>query len=180
MKVRDLLTNKDSETGENIKQAASDLQQASLKLFEMAYKKVRNDRQLPPFFFSFFFISKIFLSLVTIEVEAHLSPGCVIGVQMRAEMSSSVPQSTFEGVTELDQLCSSRWQQSETAAVLAQQKERKRKASSNSTEGLSSTCWTGSGLGGLGRGRGQLVSDKLNLGHSLCDIILLCSGSKVF
>lgn len=40
-KVRDLLTNKDSETGENIKQAASTLQQASLKLFEMAYKKVR-------------------------------------------------------------------------------------------------------------------------------------------
>lgn len=39
-KVRDLLTNKDSETGENIKQAASNLQQASLKLFEMAYKKV--------------------------------------------------------------------------------------------------------------------------------------------
>uniref|UniRef100_A0A7N6B2D9 Stress-70 protein, mitochondrial n=1 Tax=Anabas testudineus TaxID=64144 RepID=A0A7N6B2D9_ANATE len=40
-KVRDLLANKDSETGENIKQAATTLQQASLKLFEMAYKKVR-------------------------------------------------------------------------------------------------------------------------------------------
>lgn len=39
-KVRDLLANKDSETGENIKQAANNLQQASLKLFEMAYKKV--------------------------------------------------------------------------------------------------------------------------------------------
>uniref|UniRef100_A0AAX7SVM9 Stress-70 protein, mitochondrial n=1 Tax=Astatotilapia calliptera TaxID=8154 RepID=A0AAX7SVM9_ASTCA len=39
-KVRNLLTNKDSETGENIKQAATNLQQASLKLFEMAYKKV--------------------------------------------------------------------------------------------------------------------------------------------
>uniref|UniRef100_A0A8D0ADH7 Heat shock protein 9 n=1 Tax=Sander lucioperca TaxID=283035 RepID=A0A8D0ADH7_SANLU len=39
-KVRDLLANKDSETGENIKQAATSLQQASLKLFEMAYKKV--------------------------------------------------------------------------------------------------------------------------------------------
>uniref|UniRef100_A0A8D3BQK7 Stress-70 protein, mitochondrial n=1 Tax=Scophthalmus maximus TaxID=52904 RepID=A0A8D3BQK7_SCOMX len=39
-KVRDLLANKDSETGENIKQAATTLQQASLKLFEMAYKKV--------------------------------------------------------------------------------------------------------------------------------------------
>uniref|UniRef100_A0A8C5GXQ6 Stress-70 protein, mitochondrial n=1 Tax=Gouania willdenowi TaxID=441366 RepID=A0A8C5GXQ6_GOUWI len=39
-KVRNLLANKDSETGENIKQAATNLQQASLKLFEMAYKKV--------------------------------------------------------------------------------------------------------------------------------------------
>lgn len=39
-KVRDLLANKDSETGENIKQAATTLQQSSLKLFEMAYKKV--------------------------------------------------------------------------------------------------------------------------------------------
>ncbi|KAK7921789.1 hypothetical protein WMY93_008691 [Mugilogobius chulae] len=43
-KVRDLLTNKDSETGENIKQAASNLQQASLKLFEMAYKKMAAER----------------------------------------------------------------------------------------------------------------------------------------
>lgn len=42
-KVRDLLANKDSETGENIKQAATNLQQASLKLFEMAYKKVRTN-----------------------------------------------------------------------------------------------------------------------------------------
>uniref|UniRef100_A0AAY4CWH3 Stress-70 protein, mitochondrial n=1 Tax=Denticeps clupeoides TaxID=299321 RepID=A0AAY4CWH3_9TELE len=47
-KVRDLLSRKDTETGENIKQAASSLQQASLKLFEMAYKKVS-------FFFFFFF-----------------------------------------------------------------------------------------------------------------------------
>ncbi|TNN63900.1 Stress-70 protein, mitochondrial [Liparis tanakae] len=43
-KVRDLLANKDSETGENIKQAATNLQQASLKLFEMAYKKMAADR----------------------------------------------------------------------------------------------------------------------------------------
>ncbi|XP_032383628.1 stress-70 protein, mitochondrial [Etheostoma spectabile] len=43
-KVRDLLANKDSETGENIKQAASSLQQASLKLFEMAYKKMAAER----------------------------------------------------------------------------------------------------------------------------------------
>uniref|UniRef100_A0AAX7T603 Stress-70 protein, mitochondrial n=1 Tax=Astatotilapia calliptera TaxID=8154 RepID=A0AAX7T603_ASTCA len=43
-KVRNLLTNKDSETGENIKQAATNLQQASLKLFEMAYKKMAAER----------------------------------------------------------------------------------------------------------------------------------------
>uniref|UniRef100_A0A671KQY2 Stress-70 protein, mitochondrial-like n=1 Tax=Sinocyclocheilus anshuiensis TaxID=1608454 RepID=A0A671KQY2_9TELE len=39
-KVRELLSRQDAETGENIKQAATNLQQASLKLFEMAYKKV--------------------------------------------------------------------------------------------------------------------------------------------
>lgn len=39
-KMRELLARKDSETGENIRQAATSLQQASLKLFEMAYKKV--------------------------------------------------------------------------------------------------------------------------------------------
>ncbi|MBN3276870.1 GRP75 protein, partial [Polyodon spathula] len=44
-KVRELLARKDSETGENIKQAASTLQQASLKLFEMAYKKMASDRE---------------------------------------------------------------------------------------------------------------------------------------
>ncbi|XP_049420329.1 stress-70 protein, mitochondrial-like [Epinephelus fuscoguttatus] len=43
-KVRDLLTNKESETGDNIKQAATNLQQASLKLFEMAYKKMAAER----------------------------------------------------------------------------------------------------------------------------------------
>ncbi|KAJ7412072.1 hypothetical protein WISP_99103 [Willisornis vidua] len=38
-KMRELLARKDTETGENIRQAATSLQQASLKLFEMAYKK---------------------------------------------------------------------------------------------------------------------------------------------
>lgn len=38
--MKDLLSRKDLETGENIKQAATGLQQSSLKLFEMAYKKV--------------------------------------------------------------------------------------------------------------------------------------------
>lgn len=44
-KVREVLANKDSETGENIKQAANTLQQSSLKLFEMAYKKVGDGLQ---------------------------------------------------------------------------------------------------------------------------------------
>ncbi|XP_041711020.2 stress-70 protein, mitochondrial [Coregonus clupeaformis] len=44
-KVRDLLSRKDEETGENIKQAATTLQQASLKLFEIAYKKMASERE---------------------------------------------------------------------------------------------------------------------------------------
>ena len=36
-KIREHLVRKDSETGENIRQAASSLQQASLKPFEMTY-----------------------------------------------------------------------------------------------------------------------------------------------
>lgn len=39
-KVREVLARKDSETVESIRQAYSELQQKSLKLFEMAYKKV--------------------------------------------------------------------------------------------------------------------------------------------
>lgn len=38
--MKDLLANKDSADPEEIKQKVSELQQASLKLFEMAYKKV--------------------------------------------------------------------------------------------------------------------------------------------
>ncbi|KAH8877237.1 Stress-70 protein, mitochondrial [Schistosoma japonicum] len=39
-KLRSRLSNKDSETAESIKEATNELQQASLKLFEMAYRKV--------------------------------------------------------------------------------------------------------------------------------------------
>ena len=39
-KVRALLADKENADGEEIKKKTSDLQQASLKLFEMAYKKV--------------------------------------------------------------------------------------------------------------------------------------------
>ena len=39
-KTREVLANKDNETPEKIKEVTHDLQQASLKLFEMAYKKV--------------------------------------------------------------------------------------------------------------------------------------------
>ena len=38
--MREVLARKDSETAESIRQAYSELQQKSLKLFEMAYKKV--------------------------------------------------------------------------------------------------------------------------------------------
>ncbi|CAK6433164.1 unnamed protein product [Pipistrellus nathusii] len=44
-KMRELLARKDSETEENIRQAASSVQQASLKLFEMAYKKMASERE---------------------------------------------------------------------------------------------------------------------------------------
>ncbi|OQV17486.1 Stress-70 protein, mitochondrial [Hypsibius exemplaris] len=43
--VREKLANKDNETAENIKSVTNTLQQASLKLFEMAYKKMAADRQ---------------------------------------------------------------------------------------------------------------------------------------
>ena len=39
-KVREVLTNKDNESAENINKAAGEMQKASLKLFEIAYKKV--------------------------------------------------------------------------------------------------------------------------------------------
>ena len=42
--VREKLANKDAMTGEEIKKTVSDLQQASLKLFEMAYKKMASER----------------------------------------------------------------------------------------------------------------------------------------
>jgi len=38
-----VLSNRDNETAESIRTATTELQQASLKLFEMAYKKVRLD-----------------------------------------------------------------------------------------------------------------------------------------
>ncbi|XP_050398364.1 stress-70 protein, mitochondrial [Patella vulgata] len=44
-KVRTLLENKDNETIENIKEGTNDLQQSSLKLFEMAYKKMASERE---------------------------------------------------------------------------------------------------------------------------------------
>lgn len=44
-KVRELLTNKDNADPEEIKKATSTLQQASLKLFELAYKKMASERE---------------------------------------------------------------------------------------------------------------------------------------
>uniref|UniRef100_A0A8C6M4Z7 Heat shock protein family A (Hsp70) member 9 n=1 Tax=Nothobranchius furzeri TaxID=105023 RepID=A0A8C6M4Z7_NOTFU len=59
-KVRELLAKKDSETGENIKHAASSLQQASLKLFEMAYKKVGSSSVCSDTSLSQVFLSPVF------------------------------------------------------------------------------------------------------------------------
>ncbi len=57
-KVRQLIANKDTETAENIRAAASEMQQASLKLFEAAYKKVR---ALANFELYLVYLSNIFL-----------------------------------------------------------------------------------------------------------------------
>jgi molecular chaperone DnaK len=43
--VRDVIANKESKTSEEIRQQTSDLQQASLKLFEVAYKKMAASRE---------------------------------------------------------------------------------------------------------------------------------------
>ncbi|KAH9391337.1 Stress-70 protein, mitochondrial [Tyrophagus putrescentiae] len=43
--TRQVLANKDNETPEKIKEVCNDLQQSSLKLFEMAYKKMAADRE---------------------------------------------------------------------------------------------------------------------------------------
>ena len=43
--VREMLANKDTTSGETIRQTVSELQQQSLKLFEAAYKKVEH---IPP------------------------------------------------------------------------------------------------------------------------------------
>lgn len=44
-RVRELLANRDNSDPEEIKKATSSLQQASLKLFELAYKKMASDRE---------------------------------------------------------------------------------------------------------------------------------------
>lgn len=44
-KVREVLARKDSETAESIRQVYSELQQKSLKLFEVAYKKMASERE---------------------------------------------------------------------------------------------------------------------------------------
>lgn len=44
-KVKELIANKDSADPEEVKKATSTLQQASLKLFELAYKKMASERE---------------------------------------------------------------------------------------------------------------------------------------
>ena len=46
-KVKEVLADKDNQTPDSIREASSTLQQASLKLFEMAYKKVHYIFMLP-------------------------------------------------------------------------------------------------------------------------------------
>lgn len=43
--LRELMANKDKETPESLREATQNLQQASLKLFEMAYKKMASERE---------------------------------------------------------------------------------------------------------------------------------------
>ena len=43
--VREKLADKDNMTGEEIKKSVSDLQNASMKLFEVAYKKMQSERE---------------------------------------------------------------------------------------------------------------------------------------
>ena len=43
--VREKLANKENMTSEEVKKSVSDLQQSSLKLFEIAYKKMASDRE---------------------------------------------------------------------------------------------------------------------------------------
>merc|ERR1711936_1364558 len=44
-KIREKLADKDNMTGEEIKKSVSDLQNASMKLFEVAYKKMQSERE---------------------------------------------------------------------------------------------------------------------------------------
>ena len=43
--VKEKLADKDNMTGEEIKKSVSDLQNASMKLFEVAYKKMQSERE---------------------------------------------------------------------------------------------------------------------------------------
>ena len=43
--VREKLANKEAMTGEEIKKTVSDLQSSSLKMFEVAYKKMASERE---------------------------------------------------------------------------------------------------------------------------------------
>ena len=43
--VREKLANKDEMSGEEIKKTVSDLQSSSLKMFEVAYKKMASERE---------------------------------------------------------------------------------------------------------------------------------------
>ncbi len=95
-KVRNLIANKDNETAETIRAATQELQQASLKLFEMAYKKVRSSG------FVLLHHTRTMSSNGMTRLGNSFSPGVVLFPQMASERESSGGSST-EGSTDSSQ-----------------------------------------------------------------------------
>ena len=65
--VRDKLANKEEMDPEEIKSTVSDLQQSSLKLFEIAYKKVRASQHESNLKYLYLKSNKVYASLDTIS-----------------------------------------------------------------------------------------------------------------
>ena len=91
--VRDKLANKDSMDPEEIKKTVNELQQQSLKLFEMAYKKVRRSVLL---LFSIDRIGSLSLVFSRIKNEHFLS----MFLQMASERSGGESSSSGEQKSE--------------------------------------------------------------------------------
>lgn len=91
-KVRELLANKDNADPEEIKKATSTLQQSSLKLFELAYKKVRIKPQC-------------LIPSTNVEETHLIDVFCYLILQMASEResSSSSQSTTDDSTTQNDQ-----------------------------------------------------------------------------